>query len=695
MTEKQNGGSRILKQLLLPVIVIIVVLALLIMGSLGGIFYSNYEKSVERDSLTATSLIADNVASFVSEAYAISEGLAADPVILTMETEKQTPVLKDCVARNPYLELLYVQDASGMQTGRSSGDLADRSERWWFQQMLADKVPFVSQSYYSVNTGSPCASIFIPMLDGSEFVGVFGADLKLDSLVDLVAAYSDDKNEKTVFIIDGEGTVVAHPDKTYIEELYNYAENTRTVSVKDASGNVKLDGDGNVVEETVPISVSDSFDGMIKAVMNGSKGNGIVKVNGAKYYAAYVPIRMDGQSASWSVISLQRRYALMKPFYIVLASACLVSVLAVIAAVLLVRLSVSRITTPLIQLTRLIGEVSDGDFTARAEVVDDSSEIGALAGSFNMMTEKVARVLGETIRLVEDVRSSSNTLSDLSNDSDQMADHMQQISGNAAGQSADAERVVVLSEQLKECTEQLTQLSDQLTHQADDNRDLTSEGLSQLSLLKKKSKESLEAVTTSYDRVRALHDSSEQIGVIIEEINNISSETELLSLNASIEAARAGSAGKGFAVVASEVSKLASHSAKATESISGIVTNLQEEIRDIVELIDQIRQVFDEQIAAVDGVAGSYEELKDFSDRSIETARELGELIHTAHDVNEEVSDVIQGIHELSVETEMNARTTGEGIARQTDDIRLIAQKVENMNAASDILEMEMTHFTV
>ncbi|MBQ3790155.1 MAG: methyl-accepting chemotaxis protein [Lachnospiraceae bacterium] len=373
----------------------------------------------------------------------------------------------------------------------------------------------------------------------------------------------------------------------------------------------------------------------------------------------------------------------------------LIEILTILVTFLILKSKSVQIQAPIHRLHEVTDAVAEGDFTAKAELSGDGSEIDALADSFNHMTGKVARVLGETIRLVEDVRGSSNALSDLSTDSDQMADQIRRISGNAAGQIEDSERVAELSDRLKECTGRLRDLSDRLAEQSGNAGDRSADGRLMLSSLKQKSSDCLDAVTTTYDKVSALHHSSEQIGVIIEEINNISSQTELLSLNASIEAARAGAAGRGFAVVASEVSKLASHSAEATESISGIVTGLQGEIREIVSLIDGIRSVFDEQIAAVEQVAGSYEQNGGALGLSPEAAGELRELADSAYGFGSEISDAVHGIYEMSVETERNARNTGEGIARQTDDIRIIAHKVENMNAASDILEMEMTRFQV
>ena len=687
--------SVILKQLLRPIVITIVVLTILIVSVMGVISYKTYESRVISDSEAETELIAENVGGFISRAYTLSEELAKSPDILTMDTDIQTPILEDCVARNSYLELLYVQDTTGMQTGRSSGELADRSERWWFKQMIADKVPFVSQSYYSVNTGSPCASIFFPMYIDGEFSGVFATDIKLQALVDLVTESSDSEKDKTVFIIDGEGNIVVHPDASYIEELYNYVDYTRTVSKKDGSGNVLTDADGNIEEEKIDIKVSDSFREMIEDVMAGNEGNRMVKVNGNKYYATYAPVVLDGESDTWSVVIVQRRANLMKPLYLVYTVALSIAAVILIIAILMVRSGVRRITTPLDELTDIIGVASEGDFSVKANVADEHSEIGALAKSFNFMTDKIAHVLGETKRLIDDMRGSSGKLADISKENDSVAQEMDRISYGASVQSEDTERVVKLTEDMKKYTKQLLSMSDELKKHADETRELSEEGLSSLSELKGKSQASLDAVMASYDKVVSLSESSKKIGKIVEEINNISSQTSLLSLNASIEAARAGEAGKGFAVVASEVSELAANSDNATQDIIEIVEALQEEISGIVELIDGIKITFEEQLLSVESVEESFERFKNSSEQSISAVSEVGNLVGSAGSVNEEVLSSISNINEISRETEKNAKDTSERISHQVVSMRDIAKRVDNMNKASDLLEEEMSKFKI
>ena len=165
----------ILKQLLIPMLTLAVALPAVVLV----IFTTSYEQEIYKKNEQLSSLMAGEISIFMDEAYHVNEELADNPSILTMDTDVQTPILKRCVERNSYLDQIYIQGTDGMQTGRSSGELADRSARWWFMQMMEEPQAFVSKSYYSVATGMPCASVFFPMYQDNELQGVYAADLKL------------------------------------------------------------------------------------------------------------------------------------------------------------------------------------------------------------------------------------------------------------------------------------------------------------------------------------------------------------------------------------------------------------------------------------------------------------------------------------------------------------------------------------
>ena len=224
-------NKSIFKQMLIPMITIVILLAIVLILMISISFTSFYQKEIQNRNKERAGLLSESIQIFVDGAYNLVEELSVNPSILSMQTEIQTKILENCMERNPYFELLYIQNADGMQTGRSTGELADRSQRWWFIQTKESQKSFISNSYYSVNTGMPCASIFFPIYEENhDFLGVFAADLKLDYLQNMINEYSNTQYKEISFVIDGEGIVIAHPDNVQIEEQYNYKTLTKTIA---------------------------------------------------------------------------------------------------------------------------------------------------------------------------------------------------------------------------------------------------------------------------------------------------------------------------------------------------------------------------------------------------------------------------------------------------------------------------------
>ena len=222
----------IFQKIMIPMALIVCFLGTVILGIVGVLFTGTYEQQIyERNNDTAN-FVSQSVGGFMNMAYRVTEQMAYMDDILSMNTQIQTPILEDTAKRNDYFELIYIQDMNGDQTGRSSGELGNRANRWWFTQMLETGEPFVSKSYYSVNTNMACASIFIPLRQQEKEIGILATDIKLDKLQEAVSEFSDINAGSVSFIIDGEGVVVAHPEKIYYEELYNYQNMTRTVTKK-------------------------------------------------------------------------------------------------------------------------------------------------------------------------------------------------------------------------------------------------------------------------------------------------------------------------------------------------------------------------------------------------------------------------------------------------------------------------------
>ena len=343
MNNKANINRQKKKQIPRYIIVsILIIVVLLVVIPLTTIYMLTkaYDDQIRNETTKTSAFIRKTVRSFIDGAYNLSSELATNPAILTMNGDILSPILTDCVNRNDYMVLLYVTGMDGMQVARSSGQLGDRSGRFWFKQMNETRQPFVSPSYYSLTGNMPCTSVFLPMYsqrsfqsqnDSDEMIGIFGADIDLKYLQQLAEQFANPDSGLHSFIIDGEGVVIAHPDYNYLETLTNYKTLIRTVSVTDEYGNKLLNPDTSVVTMEEEFTVSDSFSNMISSVMSGNSGLDVVEYNGKSYYMSYEPINLPGFSDSWSVVTMQDRSIAMNA-----VSRLIIQVIIIVAIIIII-----------------------------------------------------------------------------------------------------------------------------------------------------------------------------------------------------------------------------------------------------------------------------------------------------------------------------------------------------------------------
>lgn len=684
--------TSIFRQLLFPMIAIVCAFAICLTGIVVFIFAKSYENEIFGESRDKSQLVSGEIATFLSGAYSVTQELAVNPSILTMKTEVQTPILEDCVNRNSYLELLYIQGTDGMQTGRSSGELADRSTRWWFTQTMEDQKAFVSKSYYSVNTGMPCASIFFPMYQEGALVGIFAADLKLDYLQSLIEQFSDVENGEYSFVIDGEGVVVAHPDSTQIEELYNYKLLTKTVSQKDEAGQPLTDEQGNILTEEQTITASEDYQEIILDVMAGNSGSCKMENDGASYFVSYASIPLKGESDSWSVITLHKESDAMAPVYRVIAIAAAVDLLVILVAVLVIALLARKLTQPIVMITELIGEASEGDFTVQAKE-NSSNEIGILAKSFNKMTGKISAILTKIAAITGEVVESSGHLKKIEEEMDATNQAVREIADGTDAQNADVTQVVKQEEELGEKFGQLQEKSELLLSDAQNTIISGENGMKSVAELKKQNETASKRMTEAYAKIMTLEQQSRKISGILNTITEISSETSLLALNASIEAARAGEHGRGFAVVAESIGKLASDSSSAATDIEKIIAELCKDVSETVENIEFIRTGMEEQTQVVDTVQDTFADFNALAEKTRESVKDMEKLIEEIHECDNSVVIAVERIRNISANTANLTEKAAVYLEKQLDGIRNVASRIDHLSTVSEEMEQEMTKF--
>lgn len=666
----------IFQKIMIPMVFIVCLLGGAILGIVGKMFTSTYERQIYEENSNTASFVSQSVGSFMDMAYRITEQLAYMDAIYSMDTQVQTPILEGTVERNDYFELIYIQDMNGDQTGRSSGELGNRAGRWWFTQMQETWEPFVSQSYYSVNTNMACASIFLPLEKNGRKVGILATDIKLEKIQESVAEFSDMSSGKISFIIDGEGVVVAHPESVYYEELYNYKNMTRTVTVKDSLGNVLYDEAGNIITEEQPISISSEYQAMIEKALSGESGQGLITEQGKEYYISYEPIVMAGVSDSWAVITLREKDAAMALMEQIIQAGIFATILAVILAVILILLLTRSITRPIQYCLKRLTELSQGDLSTEVPIskgrdefaqllsvlretiqtlkgiIDDitvqlhqiengdltEKQVHTYGGEFDeigMALTRINKSLNHSFRQVggnaRKVLNSANAFADvaqsLAKDTTLQASAVEEVTVSVQGASENSSSSAITAQQVKEKMEQV-------------NMDMICSNQSMNELL---------------SVMNLIYEDSRKINGISKTIQDISFQTNLLSMNASVEAARAGEAGKGFSVIAGEIRELSQHCSKATASTSELIETTLKELEQGMTALKSAVAVIERSAAQTSEVNMLIGAISDAADEQMETMKQISNALEQISGVVQNNSAVAEESAASSIEMKENA----------------------------------------
>lgn len=584
------------------------------------------------------------------------------------------------VAENDNISAAYIAYADGLLVfsgGWQAPEGFDCTTREWYQGAAASDGVYTCEPYVDKNSGQICVTMASKIVNADgTLIGVAGIDLLPEDIVNIMSA--DNTDSTYAFLISAGGMIITHPDE-------------KLALTKDHA-----------------VSISDAKRGKYKKVFETSMKQKLfmeLKDGGMKTMMACTV-----GSAGWQVVFVEPIINSFKMFIIVLVLAVIVIIGAKRYIQDFCSKELDRWFNPLISIGEKAVQISEGNLDVVFDEEPIAEEVAMLTYSMNETVEKLKVIISDISNVVNRIsandlsvgveadyqgsfiaiKNSLETILDKLNGAFGMVNEQSQIVVNYSGQvqestlqvaSGATEQSMAVTE-LADNIKVLAEQSDLITRNAEKARDVSELTNNQLAEGNAQMEKLLSAMDT-------ISETSNQIGAIITTINDISEQTNLLSLNASIEAARAGEAGRGFAVVADEISKLAIASASSSDTIAQLIENSNRAVEQGKILADRT------SVTLQTGIANSM--------RSKDDIMEITHFVHNQADaianIESRLSDIVSIIDSNAAASQENAAISDElincahALKDTVDEFRLRGQEFEEtgygMDAGEDMDYME------
>lgn len=357
-----------------------------------------------------------------------------------------------------------------------------------------------------------------------------------------------------------------------------------------------------------------------------------------------------------------------------------------------------RFTKPIFHMEKSIIQVAQGDLSQRMKVIKNS-DVAELGEAFNLMMDNFETIVLKISESSEQVASSSKELTIIAEQnvlvSTQIASSVEQVASGTENQSVAVNKTSLITEDISSSTEEVSASTNEVTNAMIRTIETTQAGQKALDRVVQQ----MNSINSGTDRVQSsiieLSTSSDKIGEIVGVITSIAEQTNLLALNAAIEAARAGEQGRGFAVVADEVRKLAEQSSEATKQISVLINQNQTDIVTAVSAMKDGSEDVKMGIEVVTEASKSFNEIANLIESVSTQMKQISATIQQIAIGTQQIVTSVREVDLISAQTAEQAQTVSAGVEEQTASMEQISSASRDLSTMAFELQSIIQKFKI